>query len=169
MDDTTTSLVLGIMGILGVFLLIVLVLAALVIIAMWKIFTKAGKPGWSAIVPYYNSYILGKIANSDDKITIALVAVTVADTLISKAITSNSSSLIIATAGLLSLSILVLWIITMVHLAAAFGEGVGFAVGIILLPFIFLPILAFGDYSYQCPQPRTPYGATPSDPFDSMK
>jgi hypothetical protein len=32
------------------------------IIAMWRVFTKAGRPGWAAIVPIYNTYTLIKIA-----------------------------------------------------------------------------------------------------------
>lgn len=50
------------LGALGVFLVPVLILAVLSIIAMWKIFTKAGKPGWAAIVPIYNLVVLLQVA-----------------------------------------------------------------------------------------------------------
>jgi hypothetical protein len=43
-------------------MLISLVLAVIMIIALWKIFTKAGEPGWAAIVPIYNAYVEFKIA-----------------------------------------------------------------------------------------------------------
>ena len=39
-----------------------LVLAIIYIIAMWKMFVKAGRPGWAAIIPFYNLYIILKIA-----------------------------------------------------------------------------------------------------------
>lgn len=48
----TTIMVIGLMT---------LVIAILVIVAMWKIFKKAGEPGWKAIIPIYNNYILFKI------------------------------------------------------------------------------------------------------------
>ncbi len=42
--------------------LVMLVIAVIMIIALWKIFTKAGEPGWAAIVPFYNAYTEFKIA-----------------------------------------------------------------------------------------------------------
>lgn len=39
----------------------ILAIAILVIVAMWKIFQKAGEPGWKAIIPFYNSYTMYKI------------------------------------------------------------------------------------------------------------
>jgi hypothetical protein len=38
-----------------------LAVAVLAIIGMWKVFEKAGEPGWAAIIPFYNSYVLFKI------------------------------------------------------------------------------------------------------------
>ena len=38
-----------------------LAVAVLGIVAMWKIFEKAGEPGWAAIIPFYNAYVLFKI------------------------------------------------------------------------------------------------------------
>lgn len=39
-----------------------LVLAIILIIAMWKVFVKAGRPGWAAIIPFYNTWVLAEIA-----------------------------------------------------------------------------------------------------------
>lgn len=39
-----------------------LIIAILVIAGMWKTFVKAGQPGWAAIIPFYNLYILLQIA-----------------------------------------------------------------------------------------------------------
>ena len=42
--------------------LVWLAVVVLFIVALWKVFTKAGQPGWAAIVPIYNAYVLVKIA-----------------------------------------------------------------------------------------------------------
>ena len=55
-DDMMGGIFGGIGGLIG------LVVAVLAIIGMWKVFTKAGKPGWAAIIPFYNLYILLKVA-----------------------------------------------------------------------------------------------------------
>jgi Family of unknown function (DUF5684) len=46
----------------GMMLLVCLAIAVIFIIGMWKTFTKAGQPGWACIIPFYNMYILLKIA-----------------------------------------------------------------------------------------------------------
>lgn len=46
----------------GTMLIVWLVIAVVFIAGMWKVFTKAGQPGWAVLVPFYNLYILMKIA-----------------------------------------------------------------------------------------------------------
>lgn len=106
------------------FLLVYLALIVVVIAGMWKMFAKAGQPGWAAIVPIYNIYILCKIVGRPGWWVLLLLIPIV--------------SIIFA-------------IILCVDLAKAFGKGVGFAVGIIFLGFIFIPILGFGKAQYQGP------------------
>ena len=89
--------------------------------AMWKIFTKAGKPGWAAIVPIYNIIVLLEIVCKPIWWFILLLIPFV--------------------------NIIVL-IIVLIELAKRFGKGVGFAIGMLILPFIFYPMLAFGDAKY---------------------
>lgn len=43
-------------------LLIYMALIALVVAGLWRVFQKAGRPGWAALVPIYNNYVLLKIA-----------------------------------------------------------------------------------------------------------
>ena len=101
--------------------LLTLAIAVLGIVAMWKIFTKAGEPGWAAIIPFYNLYVLFKITwGSGWKFLLLLIPI---------------ANIVIA-------------IITMVKLAKAFGKGGGFAVGLIFLSIIFYCILAFDDSGY---------------------
>lgn len=105
--------------------LLILVVVALVVFlwaCMWKIFTKAGKPGWAAIVPIYNNMVAAEIGGKP------------------------------SWWGLLVLIPYIgfiwgIWIWNLI--CKSFGKGTGFLIGIIFLPFIFLPILAFGDAKYQ--------------------
>lgn len=57
--DSGTATGLAIFG--GVWLLFWLVFAVVMVAAMWKVFTKAGQPGWAAIVPIYNYYVMLQI------------------------------------------------------------------------------------------------------------
>jgi hypothetical protein len=95
--------------------------AILVIASLWKVFTKAGEPGWAAIVPIYNLVVLLKVAGKPIwwlvLFLIPLVSVVAA-------------------------------FLTYIGLAKAFNKGAGFGVGLTLLAPIFLPILAFGSAEY---------------------
>ena len=95
------------------------------VFVMWKIFVKAGEPGWASIVPFYNTYVLFKIS------------------------WGNGWLFLLALIPFVNFVIL---IITYVKLAQAFGKGGGFAAGLIFLSFIFLPILAFDSSDYVGPQ-----------------
>ena len=98
-----------------------LAVAVLGIVAMWKIFEKAGEPGWAAIIPFYNLYVLFQITwGSGWKFLLMLIPF---------------ANIVIA-------------IITMVKLAKAFGKSGGFAVGLIFLSIIFYCILAFDQSRY---------------------
>ena len=110
-----------------------LLIALLVIVAMWKVFTKAGQPGWASIIPIYNIYIWCKIVGRPGWWVILLLIPFV--------------NFIIA-------------IILSIDLAKSFGKGVGFGLGLALLGFIFWPILGFGSAQYQGPAAGTPAPGT---------
>lgn len=95
---------------------------ALMIASMWKVFTKAGQPGWASIVPIYNAIVLFKIIGKPAWWVVLM---------------------------LIPLVNFVVSIIATIALAKSFGKGGGFAAGLILLPFVFMPMLAFGDAQYQ--------------------
>jgi uncharacterized membrane protein YphA (DoxX/SURF4 family) len=103
-------------------LIAILAIFVLVIVAGWKIFTKAGRPGWASIVPIYNTWIMLEIAGKPGWWLILFFIPIV--------------SIVIA-------------FMMCIGLAERFGKGAGFGVGLALLPFIFMPILAFGDARYQ--------------------
>ena len=106
----------------GLVLIIQLAIIAFSIITMWKIFTKAGEAGWASIIPIYNMYVLMKISGKPGWWLILLF---------------------------IPIVNIVISIMAMVGLSANFGKGTGFVVGMIFLPIIFYPILAFGDAQYQ--------------------
>lgn len=109
----------------GLFTLVVLAFAVVVIASIWKVFTKAGKPGWAAIVPIYNIVVLLEITGKPLWWIVLLLIPFV--------------SLIIA-------------ILLCVSLAKCFGKGAGFGLGLALLGFIFFPMLGFGDAKYLGPK-----------------
>jgi hypothetical protein len=101
--------------------LIQLAIVILMLVALWKVFEKAGQPGWAAIIPIYNWYILLKVADKPGWWLI-LMFIPIAN--------------------------LVIAFITCLSVAEKFGKSAGFAVGLFFLGFIFFPILAFSDAQY---------------------
>ena len=94
----------------------------LMVAAMWKIFAKAGQPGWASIIPIYNWIVWCKIVGRP-----------------------------LWWVLLLFLCFPIFFIILSIDLAKSFGKSTGFAVGLILLSPIFFPILGFGSATYQGP------------------
>lgn len=90
----------------------------LMIVSMWRIFDKAGKPGWASIIPIYNLIVLLEIV---DKPLWWFVLM------------------------LIPIVNIVITLLVLIALAERFDKGAGFGVGMFFLPFIFLPILAFTD------------------------
>lgn len=111
-------------GILVVYYIIMLALAVLILVGLWKVFVKAGKPGWGAIVPFYNAYCLFDMSFGNGWLFLLCFVPCVN---------------------------VVMQIIMYVKLAHAFGKSGGFAVGLIFLPFVFVPMLGFGDAQYYGP------------------
>ena len=101
-----------------------LAIIVLTIVSMWKVFSKARQPGWASIIPFYNTYILLLIGGKPGWWLILFFVPLV--------------NLVVA-------------IIAVLAVAKSFGKGVGFTVGLILLPFIFWPIMAFDDSTYTPP------------------
>ncbi|MBI1922343.1 MAG: signal peptidase I [Geobacter sp.] len=106
----------------GIGVLVAALLFLLVIIAScWKMYEKAGVAGWKAIVPIYNMYVLVQIAGKPWWWFLLMFVPVVG----------------VVIALLVSLS-----------LAERFGKGTLFGIGLFLLGFIFIPVLAFGKARY---------------------
>jgi Family of unknown function (DUF5684) len=118
----------GIMAGLVIYLVVVLVIAVITIIGMWKVFEKAGQPGWAAIVPFYNMYILNSEIAKKEPMWFILYIV-----------------------GAVICGPLALIAIIVINLAVAekFGKGAGYGIGLSFLPFIFYPMLGFGSARYR--------------------
>lgn len=125
----------GIIGIgAGMIFAFLIILWIFQIIAYWKLFTKAGEPGWKSIIPVYNSYIQYKISWKPMWFWISFVALFVLNLLnqFSDPAQAPSTFLIIITVIVLILNI-VIQVMTALKLSRAFGHGVGYAIGLIFL------------------------------------
>ena len=103
---------------------IIAAVVVLMIVARWKVFAKAGKPGWACLVPFYNIIITLEIVGKPAWWLLMMFVPCV--------------NIVFA-----------VWMINL--LSKSFGKTEGFTVGLILLPYIFYPILGFGDATYQGP------------------
>ncbi|WP_338791635.1 DUF5684 domain-containing protein [Bernardetia sp. Wsw4-3y2] len=121
MDQNEAALA-GMMAMMGTFMLIVVLIQIFIYVCLWKIYEKAGKPGWTALVPIYNLVIMMEIINKPAIWVLYLFI--------------PFYGIYIA-------------IVSVVEFAKVFGKDTGFAIGLILLPIVFYPMLAFGDAQYQ--------------------
>ena len=130
-------------GQMVVYWVISIIACVIGIIAMWKIFTKAGEAGWKSIVPFLNLYTLVKIADGNGvKFLLFLIPI---------------------------VNVIFAFMLN-IRLAKSFGKSTGFGIGLIFLSFIFMLILAFGDAQYIGPR-GIPAGAAaapeaPQEPFN---
>jgi hypothetical protein len=125
----------GIMAFLAIYLVIIAIIAIPTIIGMWKAFTKAGQPGWAAIIPIYNVYVMNTIAKKEPLWFILYIVGAVI-------------------CGPLSLVAIV---VINLGVAEKFGKGAGYGIGLSFLPFIFWPMLGFGDARYRGGRRRDDY------------
>ena len=102
------------------------------IASMWKVFTKAGQPGWAAIIPIYNLVVLCQIAGKPVWWVLLM---------------------------LIPIVNIVVAVMVWHGVSTNFGHGVGFTLGLIFLGFIFIPVLAWGDSNYRGPSAGIPVPA----------
>lgn len=105
----------------GLVVLLVFCATVFMLISMWRVFAKANQPGWGALIPVFNLYLLLKIAGKPGWWLIFF---------------------------LIPVINIVVQIVMAIDIAKNFGRGGWFAAGLIFLPIIFFPILAFGKAEY---------------------
>ncbi len=112
-----------------VFWIVCAVLVVFEIASLWKVFEKAGQPGWACIIPIYNIVVLCQIAGKPAW-WVLLYLIPLVNIVISIMVKHNISK--------------------------NFGHDVGFTLGLVFLAFIFYPILAWGESEYLGPNAGTP-------------
>lgn len=110
----------------GVVVVLYLAIIIFYIVAGWKVFVKAGEPGWGIFVPIYNLYLICKIAGRPEWWLILFF---------------------------IPLVNIVIGLIIAMDIAKAFSKGPGFGIGLWLLSFVFVPILGYGPSRYTKPNP----------------
>ena len=109
-------------GVAGFIVIIIqLAIIAFLIVSFWKVFTKAGQPGWACLIPIYNLYVLLVIAKKPAWWIIMFF---------------------------IPLVNIIFLILASIAVAENFGKGAGFGIGLAFLGIIFFPILAFSDATY---------------------
>ncbi|WP_183355965.1 DUF5684 domain-containing protein [Geomonas silvestris] len=104
------------------YLFLLLFCGLLTLVSMWVVFGKAGEAGWKVLVPLYNIYLLMRISGKPGWWFILLLIPVIG---------------------------LAINLLAMLSLAEKFGRSPAFGVGLLLLPMLFFPLLAFGDSQYQ--------------------
>lgn len=114
----------GLLAFFAAYMVVVLAVAVFMLICMWKVFQKAGKPGWAAIVPIYNVIVMLEIVGRPTWWVLFLFAG------------------IIPFVGWIAT--LAFAIIIAIDLAKSFGKDVGFGILLAFVPIVGYPMLAFG-------------------------
>ena len=118
-ESDVGALIAGTVGLICA--LVSVVIAVILIISMWKIYSKAGQPGWTSLIPIVNLYFLMKVAGRPGWMFILFFIPFVN---------------------------FVMVILVNLDVAKAFGKSVLFALGMLFLGVIFWPVLAFGKSEY---------------------
>ena len=125
-DDASNTLATGAAAGLGIgFFLVMMVVAVVFIIGYWKVFVKAGQPGWAVLIPIYNAYILLKIAGRPGWWLLLM---------------------------LIPFVNIVIFLLVAIDIAKSFGQSAVFGVVLLfLLSGIGYLVLGFGKYQYVGP------------------
>ena len=124
-DASATGFIAIVFGLIAMFLLPLIIIGIILIIANWKLYAKIGLPGWYSIIPIFSLWTLYEKLNI--KPYFSLVA------------------FIPFIGGLIAL---IITIFAMIRLARGFGKSDSYAIGILILAFIFVPMLAFGKSTW---------------------
>ena len=108
----------------AIIIIFVLPFASIYAISSWKIFDKAGKPGWAIFIPIYNFIVFFEIINRPIWWLVFSV---------------------------IPIVNLIIHVIVHIDLAKSFRKDVGFGIGLAFLSIVFYPILAFGSAQYLFP------------------
>mgnify|MGYP007038268346 CR=1 FL=1 len=154
MNGLTQSEAVAVGGILGGMFatigIIALVFYVLLIVAWWKIFEKAGEPGWKSLIPVYNVYIMYKISGMKNWFW-GMFAISLVLSIVSNLVQPGQSApgYVAVITLICAIAIICISIAQVYKMAKAFGKGIGYTLGLIFLPNIFTLILGFGSAEYE--------------------
>ena len=134
-DMATFASVATLASLISTYSLIILAFYVLIIVAQWKIFTKAGQEGWKALIPIYNVVVLYKIIGLSPWLLLLYLL-----------------SVVPVVGWIISIA---LSIVSTVELAKAFNQSTAFIFGLLFLSPIFQMILGFGKAEYGGPENNT--------------
>jgi hypothetical protein len=120
----------------AIFMVFAAVIGIFMIVTYWILFNKAGQPGWAVLIPIYNILIMLKVAGKPWWWIFGFLLA------------------IIPVVG--QILIIVLLVLIYHSISVNFGKDAGFTVGLVLLPIVFFPILAFGNATYNPVQVAAP-------------
>lgn len=165
MDSSGASAAVGLFGLGLAFLTITwLVIIVLLVIARWKVFTKAGEAGWKSLIPVYAEYIQWKIAWTKTSLFWVVLILVIGGFIMTYAAgglaldaygnltPTGDFSLFSIIGTVLIIAGGVLELIACYKLFVSFGHGVGWFILYILFPNIMLLVLGFGSSQYRGPQ-----------------
>ena len=127
------------------------------VVAYWRIFVKAGRPGWHSIIPFLNEWDRTDMSWNRTMAWVMIACMILGSVLYYNGTTINADGQTVHTTigtigSVLSLVGAIIAIVSEYKLAKAFGKGFGFFLGLLFLNPIFKLILGFGDAQYQGPQ-----------------
>ena len=134
-DMATFASVATLASLISTYSLIILAFYVLIIVAQWKIFTKAGQEGWKALIPIYNVVVLYKIIGLSPWLLLLYLL-----------------SVVPVVGWIISIA---LSIVSTVKLAKAFNQSTAFIFGLLFISPIFQMILGFGKAEYVGPENNT--------------
>lgn len=136
-EGVAAAIFAGFIGLILIFIPIII----FTIVAMWKVFVKAGREGWAALIPVYSGWVNAEIAGKPG--WWALVGLGGAIPFFGFAA---------------SIGAFVLSIIVAIELAKAFGKDPVFSLLLIFVPPVGYGILGFGKATYTKPVITGPTG-----------
>jgi len=127
-------------------LIFVIAWAVITIIGQWKLFEKCGEKGWKSLIPFYNDWTIVGISGCKWWYFFFIISESVLTATVENIETLASLSLVSSVLGIISIYII---LCINYNIARKFHQGIGFAVGMTLVPFVFYLILGFSDkYKY---------------------
>ena len=118
----------------------------IMVIADWRIFSKAGEAGWKSLIPILNGYVLFKLSWNGNMFWIMLLTLFGGSACTAKA---GEEGGILSIIGLvLTIAGLLIALIDVHMLSKSFGHGIGFTLGLMFLNPLFTLILAYGGSKY---------------------